>query len=155
MKSKVKRKTWDAFGVSLSALCIVHCMILPLLIVAFPSLVHEWLPQEDKTHVVLLAFILGIAGFAFVSGYRVHGKMRPVLWMAVGILIISYASFFAHDQLGHLWEPVIAIAGSLALIRAHILNHRCKTCEENECGHDHAHNHSNNLHTHEDENLKN
>lgn len=143
MKSKLPKRTWDVFGVGLSALCIVHCILLPVLIIASPALVHEWLPTEDKTHVVLLAFILGIAGFAFISGYRVHGKIQPVAWMAVGILIITYASFFAHDQLGHLWEPVIAIVGSLALIRAHILNHRCKTCEEHECDHPAT------LHTHE------
>ncbi len=144
MKSKVKRKIWDTLGVSLSALCIVHCVVLPLLLIMGPTLLHEWLPHEDRTHVILLAFILGIAGLAFVSGYRVHGKKRPVIWMAVGITIITYASFFAHDQLGHFSEPIIAIVGSLALIRAHILNHRCKTCEEHECDHQPG------LHTHEE-----
>lgn len=144
MKSNHKSKTWDILGIGLSGLCIIHCIILPVLIILAPTMLHEWLPQEDKTHAVLLAFILGIAGFAFISGYRVHGQIRPVLWMLGGVIIITYASFFAHDQLGHLWEPVIAIIGSLALIRAHILNHRCKTCEEHECTHEHS------LHTHEE-----
>jgi peptidoglycan/LPS O-acetylase OafA/YrhL len=137
---------WDWAGVAISALCILHCLAVPIVLIAFPVLGAKLIPDEDMTHAVLLAFILGVAGFAFVSGYRVHGQKKPVIWMLAGVAIITYATFFAHDQVGHFWEPVIAIIGSLALIRAHILNHRCKTCEihhgESECSlhsHDHEH----------------
>jgi len=145
---KTKVATWDWAGITLSGVCILHCLAVPALLIFFPVFGREFIPAEDKTHAFLLAFILGIAGLAFVSGYRVHGQKRPVLWMAGGATLVVYASFFAHDQLGHLWEPVVAILGSLALIRAHILNHRCRTCEVHhkvtDCSlhsHDHEHNH--------------
>lgn len=138
---KSRSSFWDSFGVGVSALCVVHCVLLPVLIFVAPAILSGVVPHEDWTHAVLLGFILGIAGVAFITGYRVHGQIRPVLWMVAGVLIITYATFFAHSQLGHMWEPVIAIIGSLALIRAHILNHRCKTCEEHECDHDPLHTH--------------
>lgn len=153
-EQKVKNYTWDWAGIFLSGLCIIHCLFVPVVFLVFPIWGHEFIPAEDKTHAFLLAFILGIAGVAFFSGYRVHGQKRPVVWMAAGMSLIIYASFFAHDQLGHLWEPFVAIIGSLALIRAHILNHRCKTCEVHhkisDCSlhsHDHEHEHEGH-HTH-------
>jgi hypothetical protein len=146
-RANLKRLGWDLVGVTLSGLCVVHCVAIPILILFFPLVARDFIPTEDKTHAFLLAFILGIAGAAFISGYRVHGQKRPVVWMASGLALVLYATFFAHSHLGHLWEPVFAIAGSLALIRAHILNHRCRTCEvhhkSSECGlHSHDHDHT-------------
>jgi uncharacterized membrane protein YoaT (DUF817 family) len=137
-----KKSIWDITGIALSGVCLIHCIAIPTLLILFPLSRAYCLPAEDMTHSLLLAFILGVSGIAFVSGYRVHGKMVPVLWMAVGVATIVYATFFAHKHLGHYWEPVLAILGSLALIRAHILNHRCKICE------DHGHTHDD-LHSHE------
>lgn len=128
-KPDAPNSEWDWFGISLSGLCIIHCLAIPAILLFFPIWGKEFIPSEDKTHAFLLAFILGIAGLAFFSGYRVHGQKKPILWMAAGVSLITYATFFAHQQLGHMWEPVVAVLGSLALIRAHILNHRCKTCE--------------------------
>ena len=125
---------WDLWGVFISGLCVVHCLLIPFALLVFPSLGIHLFPSEDITHVVLFSFILGVAGFAFISGYRIHGQWRPVIWLIAGLILVSYATFFAHNQLGHLWEPVVAIAGSLCLIRAHYLNHKCKKCE-----HEHAH----------------
>lgn len=142
-RSNARSKSkWDIAGVFLSAVCVFHCLAVPIILLLFPVWGNNFMPAEDMTHSVLLAFILGISGVAFVSGYRVHGQMAPVLWMAAGVLIVIFATFFVHTHLGHFWEPVFAILGSLALIRAHILNHRCKECE------DHGHTHDD-LHSHE------
>lgn len=129
---------WDLWGVVISGLCVIHCIAIPLVLLIFPAFGLKIFPREDITHAVLLSFILGVAGLAFVTGYRVHGQSRPVVWLVAGLVVVIYATFFAHDQLGHNWEPVIAILGSLCLIRAHYLNHKCKKCETA-----HAHNHKN------------
>jgi hypothetical protein len=139
MAKKIKTRSWDFAGIFISGLCVLHCLAVPLLLFLAPTLSASIFPSEDITHAVLLAFILGVAGIAFVSGFRVHGQWRPVAWMAGGMLIVIYATFFAHSQLGHTWEPVVAIIGSLALVRAHYLNHHCKKCEVDHTEHDHEH----------------
>ncbi len=121
----------------ISGLCVVHCIAVPLVIVLFPAIGLQIFPQEDLTHAVLFAFILGTAGLAFVSGYRVHGQWQPVAWLVVGLIIVSFATFFVHRTMGHMWEPIFAIAGSLCLIRAHYLNHTCKKCLEDHAEHHH------------------
>jgi hypothetical protein len=128
-KSLKIKSGWDFWGIFLSGLCIVHCIAVPLVILFFPLLSLQFFPEEDLTHAILLAFILGVGGIAFISGFRVHGQWRPVVWMAAGLLLVMFATFIVHDWLGHIWEPIFAIAGSGCLIRAHILNHQCKKCE--------------------------
>ena len=121
----------------LSGACVLHCIAVPIIFLFFPAIAAKFLPEEDMTHAILLGFILGIAGIAFVSGFRKHGSYRPIVWMVFGVSLIIYSAYVAHDQLGHIWEPIIAVIGSLGLIRAHQLNHvSCKTCEEH-----HKHNH--------------
>jgi hypothetical protein len=127
-------KSWDLWGVVISALCVIHCIAVPVVLILFPAIGLNFFPEEDITHVVLLAFILGVAGIAFISGYRVHGQSGPVVWLVAGLALVLFATFFVHNFMGHGWEPVFAIAGSLCLIRAHYLNHKCKKCE-----HEHKH----------------
>ena len=135
----LKTNGWDFAGILVSGICVLHCIAIPLILLFLPTFGEHLIPQEDITHVVLLGFILGIAGISFVSGYRVHGKWQPVAWMVVGMFFILVATFFAHNYLGHFWEPILAIIGSLALIRAHYLNHHCKKCEH---VHEEQHEHS-------------
>jgi hypothetical protein len=126
---------WDLWGMAISAICILHCLAVPIFLLVFPAFGREFLPREDFTHAILLAFILGVAGLAFISGYRLHGKWQPVAWLIVGLMLVFFATFFVHDHMGHNWEPVFAIAGSLSLIRAHYLNHNCKKCEREHRAH--------------------
>lgn len=125
---KSKSIAWDWVGVGISILCIIHCVLIGLLFILYPVGI-SFFPEEDWTHVVMLSFVLGVAGIAFISGYRKHKKIEPVLWMILGVALVSFAAFFVHDLLGHSWEPLFAIAGGAALIRAHILNHHCRKCE--------------------------
>lgn len=136
---KLKLKGWDFWGVVISAACVVHCLAIPTVIILFPALGYSFFPQEDLTHALLFAFILGVAGLAFVTGYRVHGQWRPVAWLVAGLVLVFFATFFAHRLLGHMWEPAFAILGSLCLIRAHYLNHHCRKCEHDHVKHDHEH----------------
>jgi hypothetical protein len=120
---------WDFWGMLISVVCVIHCLAIPIILLLFPLLSRELLPQEDMTHAILLGFILGVGGIAFITGYRVHGQWRPVAWLVAGLGLAVFATFFVHDKLGHTWEPIFAIGGSLCLARAHYLNHQCKKCE--------------------------
>lgn len=127
---------WDLWGIIISAACVLHCMAIPMIILIFPAVGLELFPREDMTHAVLLAFILGVAGLAFISGYRVHGRWQPVVWLIAGLVLVIFATFFVHREFGHSWEPVFAIAGSVCLIRAHYLNHHCKKCDREHAKHE-------------------
>jgi len=137
-KSVKNKQAWDWAGIFISGICIVHCLLVPAILLLAPGVMAEILPNEDLTHAILMAFILGVAGVTFFKGYSLHQNIRPVLWMVAGVLLVAYATYFVHARLGHMWEPLFAIAGSICLIRAHILNrHHCKLCEQHHIEHDH------------------
>lgn len=115
----------------LSTLCIIHCIALPVLIFVVPTFAATYLENDESFHQVLLALVVAAALLAFIPGFRLHRKIRPVLWCFGGLAFLSFSAFFAHDTLGHEAEPYIAILGSLGLVRAHYINHKlCKHCGE-------------------------
>lgn len=134
-------KPWDKLGILISSLCIVHCVLLPILIIAFPTITTLLNLDEDKTHLLLLVFIVPAVAFAVYSGFRVHKQWMPLLWLGMGLCIVVFGTFFAHKIIGHGWEPWIVLVGSIFLVRGHLLNHHhCKHCEEeHHCVWEHPH----------------
>jgi uncharacterized membrane protein YdjX (TVP38/TMEM64 family) len=131
----MKKVTWDTAGILVSILCIIHCVALPLLVIFLPALSTAFLPEEALVHKVLFCMIIAVAALAFVPGYTFHKQIKPLFWLAVGLLLLIFATFFAHELLGHQSEPILAISGSLAVITAHYLNH--KSCKHKCNSHQH------------------
>src|SRR5882757_3461763 len=122
------REAWlgrlDSLGVLLSGICIVHCVALPLLLVALPFLggsilgghgFHEW----------LLLAVLPVSLVALGFGYRRHHDSH-VLWLGgVGLALLAFATY-GHPLFGlsEGWERVISIVGGVIHAAGHILNFR-------------------------------
>lgn len=130
--SKTKKVTFlDKVGILISSLCLIHCLLLPVLIIAFPTVASFLNLTEDRSHMFMILFLVPAAGFAIYSGYRMHGERSPMKWLFSGVALVVFGTFFVHDFLSHEWEYLFVILGSIALVRGHILNsHHCKKCEE-------------------------
>ena len=89
--AKVVRAKADMVGIALSALCMVHCLVLPLL-VSFAPAILRGLPGDDVTHRVLAIGIALAGGLAFRSGYKVHRKGWILALFLLGIALISAAA---------------------------------------------------------------
>lgn len=101
-------------GMALSGLCLVHCLMLPLLLVAAPVMVLANLPTAwlgaEWFHAALLVPVVLVSG--------------PVLWRGgarrIGVLVAALAAliaavFVASDVL----ETALTVAGALGLLFAH------------------------------------
>jgi O-antigen/teichoic acid export membrane protein len=115
---------WDRFGIFLSGLCVIHCIVLPFAFALFPALGGDLV--EEKFHGYILGFILLSAFMAFVPTYMKHKKAKIFVLPTIAIIILSISTLFLHD-LTHGWiEYAISILGSSILIYAHyrhILRH--------------------------------
>jgi hypothetical protein len=125
----------DRFGIALSGLCAVHCLVLPFILpfVGF----FAALAESEWTHVFLAIGVVPTVVFAAARGYRRHGK-REILWLlGVGALAVVAAlgvGEFAGD--GRL-EAAFTTCGSALLIAGHWKNHRhCSLCVD---GKSHVH----------------
>lgn len=114
---------WDRLGISLSGLCLVHCLLLPVALAVLPlwpvfDTVHAWL------HPVFAVLILPTTLLALVGSYRRHRHADIVFFLGAGLVLILTAGFLGHEAPGALTETTLTVAGSLLLITGHWRNWR-------------------------------
>jgi MerC mercury resistance protein len=91
------RKPWDAVGATLSLLCVVHCMAMPLVIAYLPLFGLEWLAREVFHRWVAMAAIV-CGAMSFVPSYLRHRRATIPLLGAVGLLVLCWAALAEQDQ---------------------------------------------------------
>lgn len=111
------RKNSDLIGIGSSVLCIVHCLLLPVLVL-FGSLsgdTHRWAGLD-------YGFILLATVAVFYSTRRLRSPfLRRGLWLT--LLVFSGAIVF-HEH--HPAALYISVASSLLLVLFHIGSYREK-----------------------------
>lgn len=122
----------DKTGVAVSFICVLHCLFLPILLIASPALGATFL-GEEAFHRALLLLIIPSSVIAFFLGCRRH-KDNAVIGLAItGLLCLIVAAIFGHDY-GERFEHILALLGSVVLIAAHVRNYRL--CRHADCQHD-------------------
>ncbi len=109
-------------AVGASALCLIHCAGLPLLLAALPAL-SSLIPIPESFHVWVLAFAVPTSALALVTGWRHHRRAYPLMIGAVGLALLAIGALLL---LGGRWETPVTIMGSLCLASAHIANWRLR-----------------------------
>lgn len=119
---------WDKLGITLSAVCLVHCLMLPLAIAALPMVAAQWL-QSSSFHTVMALALLPIALLAVVPGLRLHGRASVAAAMVAGLSLLSTAAFAGERLLSREWEIGLTLAGGAILVTAHAVNLAlCRAC---------------------------
>jgi hypothetical protein len=111
----------DLVGLVLSGSCLVHCLALPIALVAAPSLA-VWLGETETTvHWVLFTIAAVISGGALYTGFRRHGAGLVVAVGMIGLLVMAVAA--AH-LFGRSLEAALTLVGASLLALAHVVNLR-------------------------------
>lgn len=125
---------WDNLGIGASTICLIHCMILPVMLVIFPTVTLAWL-ADDAMHLPLLAALILPAAIAAITGFLAHKHLSTAVIMAFGLGAVTLGTFAHEVGLPHSLEIPVMILGSLTLIGAHWTNRKlCETCPT--CTHD-------------------
>jgi hypothetical protein len=131
--SSLQNTAWaDRAGVWASALCLVHCLLTPVLL-SFSATLAQLLPSEAGVHRVLAVGIALIGAIAVIPGFRRHRRWVVVLLLACGLAAICYGAWFGDMLPQHWMEVAVTMLGSCLLVSAHRLNHRC--CRQCLCTH--------------------
>ena len=133
-EKKGLRAVSDFVGISLSLLCLIHCLTLPLLIAFAPAILRR-LPGDDITH-RSLAVAIGLVGLlAFRSGYRMHRRRWLLVLFLAGLVLVSVAAVLGDEVLTGYGEAAITVCGGLMIVTAHLVNHSfCRSCAVRNCG---------------------
>lgn len=115
----------DGSAVGLSALCLAHCLLLPVGAALLPVL-GAW-AEAEWVHPLFVGVAAPVAGLAFL---RRTESRRPAALFALAAL--GLALLLAALLAPHAWEAPLTTAGGVSLATAHLWNwrrrHRARAC---------------------------
>lgn len=113
----------DQLSIAISVLCLGHCALVPLVVVAVPF-VGMSAAVESYFHQVMLLVILPISVIAIGQGLRQHRSIGVAALAALGISLLAVAATLLHGLVSEWPEIMTTVAGSLILLAAHWQNLR-------------------------------
>jgi len=116
----------DFVAIGLSAVCLVHCLLLPVAVAAVPFS-HGWLGHDEAAvHWFLFGIGLVVTSWALGAGFRRHGAAVVLLVGMVGLLVMLMGATHLFER----WlEATLTVAGALIVGAAHVLNLKlCASC---------------------------
>jgi uncharacterized membrane protein YfcA len=120
---------FDRFAIGISALCVVHCLVLPVLILSAPWLFPFELSETFHQFLVLL--IVPSSAVALYSGYREH-KNPSILVLGLAGVATVVGAVLLHEAVGETGEKWLTVIGSILIIIAHYRNFT--QCRNQNCG---------------------
>jgi len=138
----VKSAAFDRFAVILSGICILHCLLAPVLLTLLPILSISAFVEDLVFHQLMLWLVLPTSAVALVLGCRKHRKPMILITGAVGMLMLIIVAFWGHSIMMVSYEKVATTAAGLLLAFSHYLNYKaCQDliCNDQNCQTDHHH----------------
>lgn len=106
----MKAKTLDLLGISAAGLCLIHCLVFPVILIVPMGITHN-------AYIDLFFFVFG-TGLVYRIVRRLEQVWLKLLFWAA-ILMIGISVLF--DLFYHIHLPLIYI-GAVLLITAHMIN---------------------------------
>ena len=126
MKSQL---TSDKFAMSFSAICLIHCLFAPsLIILSYSSLALTI--ESEIIHKIFLLLTVPVSIFAVSLGYKNHSN-NSIIYTGIAGLTILISALIIGEDIGENAELVLTMIGSLTVIYCHYRNY--KICKEVNC----------------------
>jgi hypothetical protein len=112
----------DVLAVSLSVLCILHCLLLPIMVITIPSMASLFFVHE-AFHAWMVMTVIPVSAMALYSGWKEHRVVKIGAIGFMGLLLLSCAAFLGHDFLSESSEVFLTVIGTTVITLAHIWNY--------------------------------
>ncbi len=120
---KLQTRT-DKLAILLSSMCVLHCLLTPILLIAIPSLAGVALLNDETFHRVMLFFVVPSGVLALAIGYSHHQKGGLAMSGLLGLVVLSSPFWLGHEYLGETGEVVVSVIGSAIIVAVHTINYR-------------------------------
>ena len=111
----------DRFAIALSGLCLLHCLLIPVIVVVAPAVSALVLGTETTVHWIFLAFAVPTSCWALVRGFTRRHDLRALVSGLVGLFVMFLG-------VSHLFHPAlevpVTVVGVGLVVVAHVLNLR-------------------------------
>ena len=127
---KVMQEISDKTAISLSMICLVHCLVLPSFLVILSG--YFTLSYENElVHYLLLLIAIPLSFYALVNGARNHSNFMYLMMGIVGISSLIFAVTMGVELWNESGEIVFTTIGASLVAFSHYKNY--KLCREVEC----------------------
>ena len=127
---KVMQEISDKPAISLSMICLVHCLVLPSFLVILSG--YFTLSYENElVHYLLLLIAIPLSFYALVNGARNHSNFMYLMMGIVGISSLIFAVTMGVELWNESGEIVFTSFGASLVAFCHYKNY--KLCREVEC----------------------
>lgn len=113
----------DKLAVSLSMLCAIHCLAMPLAIVMIPTLAGLPIAGEGF-HLWMVFAVLPISIYALTKGCKKHSNYQVLSIGGLGLVVLIATAIFGHDFLGETAEKALTVLGASIIAVGHVWNYR-------------------------------
>jgi hypothetical protein len=137
-KEQFRHRLWDRLGISASALCLVHCVALPFLLVGMPALARFESSLGTGFHIVMAVLVTATVVPALRGGFKRHGDVPTLAFGGWGLTLILIGLLAGDGHGGH-------DHGSHAETDHHPTHDRNHDHEHHH-DHDHEHEHNRAIH---------
>ena len=119
----------DKIAISLSTICVLHCLFMPSFLILSSWFVSFSLNNEFVHYSILFAAV-PVSAYALMKGYLNHNKLSYFLFGIFGLTVLVLA-VLTTSIFGEIGEKSLTVLGSLFVIYAHYKNHQI--CKELDC----------------------
>jgi len=127
----------DKLSISISVLCVAHCLIFPVLAVFIPNIIALGLTSENF-HFWMIVSVIPSSAFALTLGCKKHANISMVIIGVVGLSSLLLALALDHSMLGEYGEKALTLIGALLIAFAHFRNFKlCQQHDNCHCEHTH------------------
>ena len=127
---KVTQEYSDKTAISLSPVCLAHCLFVPTLLVMFSGYVTLSYNNE-LIHYLLLLIAIPVSFYALIRGMRNHSKFSFFVIGLIGIIALVFAITIGTVIWGEFGEKLFTTIGASIIVFAHYKNY--KLCRKLEC----------------------
>lgn len=123
MKANVlmtRQRLFDGVAIGASALCLVHCLVLPAILVLAPTLAL-FLAIPEGFHTALLLVAMPTSAAALWIGHKRNGRLLPAALAIVGLTFLAAGLMVPRNEQV---ETALTVVGSVLLASGHALNWR-------------------------------
>jgi len=138
----IKSTTLDKFSILLSGVCMLHCLIAPVLVTLVPIFSLNIWVEDFLFHQLMLWLVLPTSAIALFIGCRKHKSLLIAATGILGMTILIAVGLLGHDLLGETMEKWVMSLGGLVVATSHYLNYKaCQsiTCSSKNCATEHHH----------------
>jgi hypothetical protein len=119
----------DKLAIGFSMVCVVHCLVLPILLILLPPFSGLFALDDEMFHQWMLYAVLPISIAALIMGYLHHRSFKVFVVGSIGLVLIILSTTLGHDVLGDTGEVVISILGSMIIAYGHFRNYQLSSAK--------------------------